>query len=152
MVPDRAATWLPRAVADTLDAIGVASAYLAEADVGTLASRSSRQELQRRNSLLAQTFDSAINGSTSQRRHAEQIWPIVVATQRFADHTLAECRRHDRPVERDDGATRATLRATMTELAAAVRIGQTPSPIDDFSGPFSNDLRLLYDALTHDAK
>jgi uncharacterized membrane protein YccC len=91
MVPARVATWLPTAIADTLNGINATTAYLSPAAVTTAAARTARRDLQRRVLALTQTFDTAVNGSTAQRRGAEQSWPAMAATQRLAYRTLAEC-------------------------------------------------------------
>jgi uncharacterized membrane protein YccC len=156
VVPPTAATWLPAAIADTLDAVATTTAYLSPSAVTTGAAQAARRSLQRRTLKLTQTFDDGINGSTGQREAAEQTWPAIAATQHLAYRTLAECwrlesmpRRHGSH-EQSPAKTAPELRETLRVMAEAVRAGRKPPPVAAGSGVLSTELLELRDALTRE--
>jgi uncharacterized membrane protein YccC len=156
MVPPTLSTWLPAAIADTLDAVAATTAYLSPSAVTTPAARAARRGLQRRTLQLTQAFDNGINGSTGQRKAAEQTWPAIAATQRLAYRTLAECWRLERMPgqqgsdEQSPAESAAELRGPLRVMAEAVRAGHKPPPIVGTSGVLSTELLNLRDALTRE--
>jgi uncharacterized membrane protein YccC len=156
MVPASVATWLPTAIADTLDAVGMTVGYLAPVTVTTPQAKAARRDLQRCALGLAQMFDNAINGSAQQRRAAEQAWPAIAATQRLAYRTVAECWRLERTsapsvAETAEMATYfAEVQVAVRAPADAMREGRRPPVLTITPGALSDELRGVRDALDHE--
>jgi uncharacterized membrane protein YccC len=155
VVPASVTTWLPNAIADTLDAVGATTEYLTPSSVTTPAAKAARRDLQRCALRLTQTFDIAINGSANQRRAAEYVWPAIAATQRLAYRTVAECWRLERVAQTDNtqsaSATEyfAALQLAVRATADAVRADQNPPPVTIPPGTLSDELLGVRDALAH---
>ena len=156
LVPASVTTWLPNAVADTLDAVGTMTGYLAGGTVTTPAAKGSRRDLQRCALRLTQMFDNEINGSAQQHRAAEQMWPAIAATQRLAYRTVAECWRLERtPRSSSTEDTAATahftnLQTDVRAMAEAVRAAQDPPPPTITTGVLSDEVRGVRDALARE--
>ena len=153
LVPASVTEWLPTALADTLDAVGTTTGYLAAGAMTTPAAKAARRDLQRCVLRLAQLFDNAINGSTQQRRAAEHTWPAIAATQRLAYRTVAECWQFEQ-VPPSLTAESAGLASHFTDVqsavratAEAVRAGRTPLAATLGSGPLSDEVLDVREAL-----
>jgi uncharacterized membrane protein YccC len=153
LVPASVTTWLPTAIADTLDAVGVTTDYLAPVTVTTPEAKAARRDLQRSVLRLAQMFDNAINGSARQHRAAEHSWPAIAATQRLAYRTVAECWRLEQ-VPRHSSAETAETTTQFTDVhialratAEAVRAGRNPPPVTLAAGPLTDEVQGVRDAL-----
>lgn len=151
IVPRGVSTWLPSAMADTLDAASGTTAELNSSSLTTPAAREARGNLQRSALRLKETFDNAVNGSAGQREAAEQCWPAVAATQTLAYRILAEAWGHD-PAPGHDADTRAEseraeLRRALKTMAAAIRAHRAPPPIGAVPLELSGDVHDLRDAL-----
>lgn len=82
---------LPEAIALTLESVGKVGHILAAGAVTSQAARSARRDLHARTVALIPIANAAIAGSAKQRGTAEQLWPVVVGTERLAYRMLAEC-------------------------------------------------------------
>jgi hypothetical protein len=135
------ATRLTEAIASTLEAVAVASTFLATRDLLSLAARSARRDLQIRTLAMLEAQDAAVSGSAQQRKSAEQLWPAVVAAEHLAYRTIAACwamehTDHQAPEGISFGTGGAELYTSLLrEMAAAVRRG-TPPPALDTLPPF----------------
>jgi uncharacterized membrane protein YccC len=153
LVPASVTTWLPAAIADTLDAVATTAGYLATATVTTPEAKAARRDLQRSVLRMAQTFDTTINGNEQQHRAAEHMWPAVAATQRLAYRAVAECWRLEQ-VPRHSSAETAETTTQFTDVqialratAEAVRAGRNPSSLTITDGTLSDEVRGVRHAL-----
>ena len=148
LVPAGIRTWLPNAVADTLDAVSTTAEYLRPEAIVTPAGKAARRDLQRSALRLTQSFENEINGSAQQHRAAEHLWPAIAATQRLASRTVAECWRLEQlPSARDHATTDfAPLQLAVREVADAARAGRQPPDIVT-TGVLYDELRGVVDAL-----
>jgi uncharacterized membrane protein YccC len=152
-VPASVTTWLPIAIADTLDAVGTTARYLAPQTVTTPDAKAARRDLQRSVMTLTQMFDNAINGSPDQRRAAEHVWPTIAATQRLAYRTVAECWRLERDGQSPGGesadvaAPLAELQVAVRVMADAVRTGRDAPSLTIAPGPLTVELMGVRDTL-----
>jgi len=155
LVPASVRTWLPSAIADTLDAVGTTMAYMTPSAVTTPAAKAARRDLQRTSLHLTQTFDNAVNGSDHQRRAAERLWPVIAATQRLAYRTVAECWRLERIDAGSDDDTEScstaahfdVLKPAIRATADAVRAGQRPPQVTVTPGALADELQGVRAAL-----
>jgi uncharacterized membrane protein YgaE (UPF0421/DUF939 family) len=155
LVPASVTTWLPTAVADTLDAVATTAGYLAPVTVTTQEAKAARRDLQRSVLQLTQTFDNSINGNARQHRAAEHMWPAIAATQRLAYRTVAECWRLEqvsRESSTENGGTAARFTDVPSALRAtaeAVRAGKLPPVLTLTAGTLSDEVLGVRDALAH---
>jgi uncharacterized membrane protein YccC len=127
------ATRLTDAIADTLDAAAVTATNLGRQDATTLLARAARRDLQVATMGMLDAYDAAVGGSAPRRKSAELHLTTVVAAEQLAYRTLAACWAMQHP------GTVATLPeihperypAMLRGLAAAVRTGAPPPPLDD---------------------
>ncbi|MBJ8347285.1 FUSC family protein [Antrihabitans sp. YC2-6] len=82
---------LPDALALTLESVGAVGHRLARGDVTAPDARTARRDLHSRAVSLLPIVDASIAGASNQRRTAEQLWPVVVATERLAYRMLVAC-------------------------------------------------------------
>ena len=151
MVPASVTTWLPTAIADTLDAAGVTVGSLSSGVVAMPANKAARRDLQRSVLRLSQTYDNAINGSARQRRAAEHVWPAVAATQRLAYRVVAECWRLEQdPQPSDTSGHFDDVASTLRSVADAVRAGRNPTVGAAGPGTFSDEVGNVCDALVRE--
>lgn len=156
LVPGSVATWLPTAIADTLDAVGTTAGYLAPVKVTTPEAKAARRDLQRSVLRLSQMFDNAINGSERQRLAAEHSWPAIAATQRLAYRVVAECWRLERVPRLSDAETAemaaqfTSAQAAVRATADAVRAGRNPPPLTIVAGPLADEVHGARDALVRE--
>jgi uncharacterized membrane protein YccC len=156
LVPTSVTTWLPTALADTLDAIATTASYLSSPSITTPDAKAARRDLQRSALRLKQMFETLVNGSANQRRRAEYIWPAIAATERLAYRTVAECWRVERVAQdptidvTEGTAHYADVRTAVRATADAVRAGTTPPAIALGSGALVDELRGVRDALRHE--
>jgi uncharacterized membrane protein YccC len=155
MVPRDVQTWLPAAIADTIDAVATTTAYLRPAVITTPAARAARRDLQRCALRLTQTFDNAVNDSRDQQESAERTWPTTAATQRLVYRALAECWRIERESGHADTAAQSSSpitepRASLHALAEAVRAGRKPDVLPAIPGVLSHEVQNLRDALVRE--
>jgi uncharacterized membrane protein YgaE (UPF0421/DUF939 family) len=155
LVPASVTTWLPTAVADTLDAVATTAGYLAPVTVTTPKAKAARRDLQRCVLQLTQTFDNSINGNARQHRAAEHMWPAIAATQRLAYRTVAECWRLEQ-VSRESSTETGDIAARFTDVpsalratAEAVRSGKPPPVLTLPAGTLSDEVLGVRDALAH---
>jgi uncharacterized membrane protein YccC len=155
LVPASVTTWLPTALADTLDAVATTTGYLSSQTVSTPAAKAARRDLQRGALGLKQMFDILVNGSANQRREAEFAWPAIAATERLAYRTVAECWQLERRAQ-DPGVENAASAAHFAEVrdaaratADAVRVGQNPPRVTLEPGALTDELRGVRDAFRH---
>jgi uncharacterized membrane protein YccC len=153
LVPASVTTWLPTAIADTLDAVGTTAGFLTPVAVPTPTAKATRRDLQRSVLQLSQTFDNAINGSPGQRRAAEHVWPTIAATQRLAYRAVAECWRLEHVVApstteaAESAAHLSAIQAAARATADAVRAGRNPPPLAITAGVLADELQGVCDAL-----
>jgi uncharacterized membrane protein YccC len=153
LVPAGLTTWLPTAIADTLDAVATTAGYLATATVSTPEAKAARRDLQRSVLRMAQTFDTTINGNEQQHRAAEHMWPAVAATQRLAYRTVAECWRLEQSPKRSSTETAEPtaefidVQSAVRATAEAVRAGRNPSSATITEGTLSDEVRSVRHAL-----
>jgi uncharacterized membrane protein YccC len=153
LVPASVTTWLPTAIADTLDAVATTAGYLATATVTTPEAKAARRDLQRSVLRMAQTFDTTINGNEQQHRAAEHMWPAVAATQRLAYRTVAECWRLEQLPRHSSAKTAETttqftdVQIALRATAEAVRAGRNPSSLTITDGTLSDEVRGVRHAL-----
>ncbi|MDT5077093.1 MAG: hypothetical protein QOJ80_1730 [Mycobacterium sp.] len=153
LVPASVTTWLPAAIADTLDAVATTAGYLATATVTTPEAKAARRDLQRSVLRMAQTFDTTINGNAQQHRAAEHMWPAIAATQRLAYRTVAECWRLEQlPKESSTETADPTpefvhVQSAVRATAEAMRAGRNPPAVTITEGTLSDEVRGVRDAL-----
>jgi uncharacterized membrane protein YccC len=153
LVPASVTTWLPNAIADTLDAVATTAGYLAPATVTMPQAKVARRDLQRSVLRLAQTFDTTINGNAQQHRAAEHMWPAIAATQRLAYRTVAECWRLEQLPKRSSTETAeptaefVNVQSAVRATADAVRAGRNPPAVTITEGTLSDEVRGVRDAL-----
>jgi uncharacterized membrane protein YccC len=126
------ATRLTDAIADTLDAAAVTATNLGRQDATTLLARAARRDLQVATMGMLDAYDAAVGGSAPRRKSAERHLPTVVAAEQLAYRTLAACWA----MQQGTVATLPEIHperypAMLRELAAAVRTGAPPPPLDD---------------------
>ncbi|MDT7756830.1 MAG: hypothetical protein QOH27_2728 [Mycobacterium sp.] len=153
LVPASVTTWLPTAIADTLDAVALTAGYLAPVTVTTPEAKAARRDLQRSVLRLVQTFDTSINGNAQQHRAAEHMWPAIAATQRLAYRTVAECWRVEQlprrsSTEADELAAEfINVQSAVHATAEAVRAGRNPPAVTITEGALSDEVRGVRAAL-----
>ena len=153
LVPSSVTTWLPTAIADTLDAVGTTLGFLACGSLTTPAAKAARRDLQRSTIGLTQMFDNVVNGSARQHRVAEHVWPTVAATQRLTYRTVAECWRLERAADLTDAETRlmaaqfTTVQDAVRTTAEAVRAGANPPYPALAVGTLADEVRGVCDTL-----
>jgi uncharacterized membrane protein YccC len=156
LVPASVTTWLPTALADTLDAVATTASYLASPSITTPDAKAARRDLQRSAMRLKQVYETSVNGSKNQRRHAEYIWPAIAATERLAYRTVAECWRAEQVAQgfgadtTERTAHYADVHVAVRAAADAMRAGENPPRITLEPGPLVDELRGVRDALPRD--
>lgn len=150
LVPKHVSTWLPTAVADTLDAVATTADRLVSGTVASPEAKAARRDLQRCALRLTQAFDNAINGSDRQRLAAERTWPAVAATQRLAYRTVAECWRLEREGDvlvSGPSTDYPAVASTVRSAAESVRAGRCPPPLASGETNLPDEVRGVLEAL-----
>jgi uncharacterized membrane protein YccC len=153
------AVMAPRATTATIShellrswaAIDLVAQHLSAGNAIAPPARAARRNLQHHVILLLQSFDAAVGNGDASRMAAEPLWPVVMATQRLAYRMLSagwqvEIAAGD-PAKAADmlfgAAGAAQLHAALADIAAAMRSGRAPAPIDHPPAFVDAELRLL---------
>ncbi len=107
--------------------------------------------------VLARGVDTAVAVSSSQRRRAEDLWPVVAAAHQLAYRALALCWALERPGQDRAGAERAELlgehaadrlHRALDVLARSVASGRAPGPLGPVPPALESELLNLHDCLS----
>lgn len=107
--------------------------------------------------VLARGVDTAVAVSASQRRRAEDLWPVVAAAHQLAYRALALCWALERPGHDRAGAERAELlgehaadrlHRALDVLARSVASGRAPGPLGPVPPALESELLNLHDCLS----
>lgn len=140
---------LPEGVASTLESVGNVVRHLASGDVTTSSARTARRDLHSHVVALLPAVDASIAGSPSQRRTAERLWPVVVATERLAYKILAACWSVERSGEPPliDPTQVDEFEAVATDLARATLSNSEPQAFGALPDFLAADILFVRDSL-----
>ena len=140
---------VPEAVAVTLASIGNVVSHLSNGDVTIPAARTARRDLHSQTVALLSAVDASVDGSPSQRRTAEQLWPVVIATERLAYRVLTACWAVERSKEPPPlpSAQAVELAAVLDDLARAAVSKSEPQEIGSVPDFLATDIQLVHDSL-----
>lgn len=143
ITPRATPTRIPAAMLALFTAARPVADFLAANQTGTEAAHEARFRLQTAVFALRESSSTAMGGSTSQRRAAEQSWPAVSTAQTLAYALLSACwllEQHDGGTPGEGTAEISTdlapgtggaeaIAETLEIFAAAVRDGVKPAPL-----------------------
>lgn len=153
----RTAPRLPLLVVRLLAAVDELGPHLASGVVGSEAARTARRRVQHQIFALDDAYHVAVAVSSSQRRRAEDLWPVVAAAHQLAYRALALCWVLERPDPDRAGAERAELlgehaadrlHRALDVLARSVASGRAPGPLGPVPPALESELLNLHDCLS----
>lgn len=126
---------LSEIVAQSLESIATVGRYLATDAVTAAQSLTARRDLQLHALEMQQAYQAAVAGSPRQRDVAEQLWPVVAATEDTCYRVLALCWAREQGADSYDGKPWAAIESEQWEevagdLARAVRTARPPYDLE----------------------
>jgi uncharacterized membrane protein YccC len=148
---------LTDAICRTLAATAEVFPYIAAGDTAGLAARTARRNLQIAAIGLMEADEAAMAGAPRNRAIAEQLLPVVAASERLAYRTIAACWTVEHRTDAVEfgrslfGSRSAQPQVlALQALAAAVRTGEAPPEPGDPPPFVADEITELRQALTRD--